>query len=68
MEVFAFSSGIGRDYFLASLAENIWTILSKSVLPVLQERDWSLLFHKGLSHSGPWNCGLATIQSDCPFF
>lgn len=54
MEVFVFSSGIGRDYFFGPLAENIWTTLSKSVLPVLQERDWSLLFHKGLSHSGPW--------------
>lgn len=68
MEVFVFSSGIGRDYFLAPLCENIWTTLPKAVLPVLQERGWSLLFHKGLSHSGPWNCGLGTIQSDCPFF
>ena len=66
MEVFVFSSGIGRDYFLVPLADR--GTLSKSVLPGLQERDWSLLFHKGLSHSGPWNCGLATIQSDCPFF
>ena len=77
MEVFVFSCGMGRDYFFGPLSENILTKLSKSVLPVLQERDWSLLFHKGLSHSGPWTgdwvpfslTALSSVQNIClPLF